>query len=159
MPFDSERGEPGIGLPLSGGSFRTAPDHLGSLWRLHDLGELPKPDRIPSAFGGSIMAGDLAARWAGLQWIADVAANVHNHIVFPLRASCARNLDLPAIAAGTFLPWKRVSDAVADDPVDRNLRARAGRDHSAGTVQRGICPALLQNMESQFVRDASEASS
>ncbi len=45
MPFGSEGLQPGIGLALSGGGFRATLFHLGSLWRLNELGYLPKLDR------------------------------------------------------------------------------------------------------------------
>ena len=62
MPFNSEGIQPGIGLAFSGGGFRATLFHLGSLWRLNELGYLPKLDRISSVSGGSITAGRLAVR-------------------------------------------------------------------------------------------------
>ncbi len=51
--------EAGIALCLSGGGYRAMLFHLGSLWRLNELGFLPKLDRISSVSGGSITAGVL----------------------------------------------------------------------------------------------------
>ena len=57
MPFGSEGIDPQlIGLALSGGGFRATLFHLGTLWRLNELGYLPKLDRISSVSGGSIGA-------------------------------------------------------------------------------------------------------
>lgn len=61
MPFGSEGEEEGIGLALSGGGFRAMLFHLGSLWRLNELGLLQKLNRISSVSGGSLLAGRLAA--------------------------------------------------------------------------------------------------
>jgi NTE family protein len=112
MPFNSEGVEPGVGLALSGGGFRATLFHLGSFWRLNELGYLPKLDRISSVSGGSITAGRLAARWSQLQWSAGVAGNFQIEIVAPLRDFCTRSIDGPAIGEGALLPWKRVSDVV-----------------------------------------------
>ena len=48
MPFGSEGVEAGVGLALSGGGFRATLFHLGSLWRLVELGYLPKLERVSS---------------------------------------------------------------------------------------------------------------
>jgi NTE family protein len=114
MPFNSEAVETGVGLALSGGGFRATLFHLGSLWRLNELGYLPKLDRISSVSGGSITAGCLAVRWSGLQWADGVATNFGGVIADPLRAFCTRNIDGPAIGEGALLPWKRVSDVVQE---------------------------------------------
>ena len=44
--------EPGIALCLSGGGYRAMVFHLGSLWRLNELGYLSRLSRI-SAFQGA----------------------------------------------------------------------------------------------------------
>jgi NTE family protein len=69
MPFGTEPREKGVGLALSGGGFRATLFHLGALWRLNELGWLPKLDRISSVSGGSITSGLLAVRWTGLQFV------------------------------------------------------------------------------------------
>ena len=44
--------EEGLALCLSGGGYRAMLFHLGTLWRLNELGYLPKLDRISSVSGG-----------------------------------------------------------------------------------------------------------
>jgi NTE family protein len=51
-----------LALCLSGGGYRAALFHLGSLWRLHELGLLGRVERISSVSGGSILAAFLAER-------------------------------------------------------------------------------------------------
>ena len=46
----------GIALCLSGGGYRAMVFHLGALWRLNELGFLPKLARVSSVSGGSITA-------------------------------------------------------------------------------------------------------
>lgn len=46
--------EVGIGLALSGGGFRATLFNLGSLWRLNELGYLPKVTMITSVFNSKI---------------------------------------------------------------------------------------------------------
>ena len=61
---DGRRVQPGIALCLSGGGYRAMLFHLGSLWRLNELGFLPRLDRVSSVSGGSITAGALGTRLA-----------------------------------------------------------------------------------------------
>ena len=56
----------GIGLCLSGGGYRAMLFHVGSLWRLLEMGYLAKLDRISSVSGGSITAATLGLHWGML---------------------------------------------------------------------------------------------
>jgi NTE family protein len=60
--------EDGIALCLSGGGFRAMLFHVGCLWRLNEMGMLPKLDRISSVSGGSITAGVLGSNWKDLEF-------------------------------------------------------------------------------------------
>lgn len=68
------------GLAVSGGGFRATLFHLGSVWRLNELGYLLKLDRISSVSGGSVTTGLLAVKWRRLQWVNDVATNFQDEI-------------------------------------------------------------------------------
>jgi NTE family protein len=103
IPTDPEREElrPAIALCLSGGGYRAMLFHLGALWRLNELGYLPKLDRISSVSGGSITAGLLALHWTSLQFDpAGVAPNFELRVVRPLRSLAGATIDLPAILWG-----------------------------------------------------------
>lgn len=106
--------QPGIGLCLSGGGFRAMLFHLGTLWRLNDLGYLPKLDRISSVSGGSITAGLLGLKWNNLEFgtTTGVANNFLDEIVKPIRSFGDRTIDLWAILAGTLGPGS-IGDSIA----------------------------------------------
>jgi len=114
MPFGSEGVDPGIGLALSGGGFRATLFHLGTLWRLNELGLLGRLARISSVSGGSITSGLLGLRWPQLSFQGGVAANFVEIVVKPLRAFCERSIDALAVGEGALVPWKSVSDAVRE---------------------------------------------
>lgn len=97
MPFGSEGVQAGIGLALSGGGFRATLFHCGALWRLNELGLLPRFDRVSSVSGGSITAGVLAVRWGTLQFSSGVATNLVPAVIEPLPAFRPLNVDGPAI--------------------------------------------------------------
>ena len=110
---NGSRREPGVGLALSGGGFRATLFHLGSLWRLNELGWLPKLTVITSVSGGSIAAGVLAHRWKNLRFDNNgVAANFTDEMETPLRRFCARNIDVLAGLVG-MLPGVSGGDVVA----------------------------------------------
>ena len=57
-----------VGLCLSGGGYRAAVFHLGSLIRLNEAGLLPRLRTVSSVSGGSIIAAFLGLRWDPLQF-------------------------------------------------------------------------------------------
>src|SRR5438105_12017846 len=104
MPFGYKGLEEGTGLALSGGGFRATLFHCGALWRLNELGYLPRLTRISSVSGGSTTAGVLALKWHTL------SAAKWDHSVFvkeilePIRSFCRRSVDVPSFLKGLLLP-------------------------------------------------------
>lgn len=106
-PAESESTVPlkGIALCLSGGGYRAMLFHLGTLWRLNELGYLPKLDRISSVSGGSIMAGILASSWDKLDFDPNgVARGFDAQVVQRTRKLAGKTIDVPAILWGFLLP-------------------------------------------------------
>lgn len=110
MPFGTEGVEDAIGIAFSGGGFRATLFHVGSLWRLNELGLLPAIARFSSVSGGSITCGVLAAGWNRLTWRDGVAENFADLVAAPLRAFCRRRIDTPAILKGLLDPFRRPGD-------------------------------------------------
>lgn len=95
--------EEGIALCLSGGGYRAMLFHAGSIWRLNELGFLPKLKRISSVSGGSITAGVLAMNWNNLDFKAEVAQNFESEVINPIKHLASRTIDIPAVIFGTLL--------------------------------------------------------
>src|ERR1019366_9489163 len=95
-----------LGLALSGGGFRAMLFHLGSLWRINDLGLLKRLNVITSVSGGSIISGALAAAWGDLNFVqsnggmTDVAQNFRKELIDPVWEFCNRNLDVRSFLEG-----------------------------------------------------------
>ena len=128
MPFGGEGLEDLTGLAVSGGGFRATLFHLGTLWRLNELGYLLKLDRISSVSGGSITTALLAVKWPRLQWTNGVATNFPQEVVAPLREFCTRSVDAPAIGLGALLPWRDVSELVEGEYRQRLFGATTLQD-------------------------------
>jgi NTE family protein len=97
--------EDGIALCLSGGGYRAMLFHAGALWRLNELGYLPKLDRVSSVSGGSIAAGRLSARWRALDFGGGpVAPNLVDEVIDPLRELAGRTIDRGSILKGLLTP-------------------------------------------------------
>jgi NTE family protein len=106
--------EEGIALCLSGGGYRAMLFHLGSLWRINELGLLKKLDRISSVSGGSITAGVLGMNWRKLEFnAAGIAANYKKIVVDPVRYLAGKTIDRKAIFIGALAPGS-ISEKVAD---------------------------------------------
>jgi NTE family protein len=85
--------------------------HTGSLWRLNELGLLPRLDFVSSVSGGSITAGVLAKAWPRLTFSeAGVATNFEDLICRPLRALARRRVDTPAVLVGILTPGGTAND-------------------------------------------------
>jgi NTE family protein len=100
-----ERPRSGVGLCLSGGGYRAMVFHIGVLWRLNELGWLPRLTRLSSVSGGSITSGLLALRWSALKFDATgVSARYADEIADPLQKLASRTIDVGAIIRGVILP-------------------------------------------------------
>lgn len=103
--------KPGIGLALSGGGFRATLFHLGSLWRLNELGLLKETKEITSVSGGSIISAFLGLRWKKLQFSDNnVATNYKEEIVDPIRKFCSKTIDAGCVLKGFITPFRLSSD-------------------------------------------------
>ncbi len=111
---DPQAPEHGVALSLSGGGFRAMLFHIGSLWRLNELGYLKGLKRISSVSGGSITAGMLGLKWGQLGFGANnVAANYVTEVVAPIRALASTTIDRASILGGIFTSGS-ISDKVAN---------------------------------------------
>lgn len=105
--------EDGTALCLSGGGYRAMLFHTGVLWRLNEIGWLPKLNRISSVSGGSITAGVLAMNWNKLNFRDNVAADFVAEIVTPIKRLASRTVDVSSVMTGT-LWFGSIGDKVAD---------------------------------------------
>lgn len=106
---------PGIALCLSGGGYRAMLFHLGTLWRLNQLGFLRKLERISSVSGGSITAGVLALAWKRLRFDNNnVSADLEELVIKPVRRLANHTIDQGSILKGILLPRQSIADEVAD---------------------------------------------
>ena len=77
--------------------------HLGTLWRLNELGYLSKLDRVSSVSGGSITNGVLALNWSRLGFDANgVAANFDQQVTQPIRRMASQSIDVSSVITGLF---------------------------------------------------------
>ena len=108
----AEGAEHEVGLCLSGGGYRAMVFHVGVLWRLNELGWLPRLTRVASVSGGSITAGVLGLHWNALAFENGVASNFVQHVVDPLRRMASTSIDVSSVLIGALLPWASASDLV-----------------------------------------------
>jgi NTE family protein len=94
----------GTALCLSGGGYRAMVFHLGALIRLNEAGLLKKITRISSVSGGSLTAGMLGLRWNQLTFQNDVATNLMEQVIEPVRKLAGTTIDAESIIGGMFLP-------------------------------------------------------
>ena len=98
----SETQIPKTGLALSGGGFRATLFHLGSIWRLNEIGMLQDITAISAVSGGSILAGLLGIRWGNLNFRNQVAENFIEQIAQPTLKFCGESIDVKTILSGPF---------------------------------------------------------
>jgi NTE family protein len=100
---EGRRLDEGMGLCLSGGGYRAMLFHSGVLWRLNEIGWLPKFKRISSVSGGSIAAGVLAMNWSSFTFIDGVAQDFESNVVIPLRKLADHTIDIPSVVKSLLL--------------------------------------------------------
>jgi NTE family protein len=111
---DLDNPKPGIALCLSGGGYRAMLFHVGSLWRLAELGYLPRLDRVSSVSGGSITAAFLGLKWARLGFDAQgIPARFDAEVVGPIRQLAGTTIDEASVISGILTPGS-IADKVAE---------------------------------------------
>lgn len=94
-----------IGLGLSGGGYRAAVFHLGTLIRLNEAGLLPRLRTVSSVSGGSIVAALLGLRWGRLTFDErGVSPDLDREVVQPLLGFTRRGIDARAVLTSGFIP-------------------------------------------------------
>lgn len=102
------------GLALSGGGYRAALFHLGSLWRLNELSWLKRLAEVTSVSGGSITAAYLGLSWNRLRFDDNgVTVNFTEEIVWPIRALCSKTIDVDSVLVGLIDPFHRPIHLIA----------------------------------------------
>jgi NTE family protein len=111
----------GVALCLSGGGYRAMLYHAGAIWRLDELGVLPKIKLISSVSGGSITSGALAVAWKDLTWdeATGRASNLREKFLEPILRQAVDAIDYESIALG-LLPWDHAFRHVAQS-YERNV--------------------------------------
>jgi len=107
IPGDPESDSPeeGFALCLSGGGFRAMLFHVGTLWRLNELGFLARLDRVSSVSGGSITSGVLGLAWSRLAFGTDgVSPTFEREVVAPIRGFAGQTFDWKAVVGGLLVP-------------------------------------------------------
>ncbi|MBN2307553.1 MAG: patatin-like phospholipase family protein [Candidatus Hydrogenedentes bacterium] len=100
-PGEPSRPAAGVGLCLSGGGYRATLFHLGTLWRLNELGMLHSLSRLSSVSGGSILSAYLGLKWKSLAFDRHgVAQAFGTEIVEPIRAFAEHSIDVRSIFGG-----------------------------------------------------------
>ena len=94
----------GIALCLSGGGYRAMLFHLGTLWRLNELGYLGKLDRVSSVSGGSVTAGVLGLHWDELGITPGAPAPGFGVVVDEVRKMAGETIDIGSVLEGVFGP-------------------------------------------------------
>src|SRR5450759_5607850 len=99
LPSDQPLSQPspGMALCLSGGGYRAMMFHLGSLWRLNELGYLGKLDRVSSVSGGSITAGVLGLHWDELGITPGAPAPGFGVVVDEVRKMAGETIDIGSV--------------------------------------------------------------
>jgi NTE family protein len=114
IPKPERLDEQGVALCLSGGGYRAMVFHVGALWRLNELGWLPKLTRVSSVSGGSITAAVLGWRWKHLQFDANgVAQNLRSEVIERVQSLAGHTIDWESILLGLLLPGS-IADKVTN---------------------------------------------
>ena len=104
----------GTAMAVSGGGFRATLFHLGSFWRLNELGYLSQLKRICSVSGGSLTNGLIGMKWNSLKFVDGVAVNFEEEVVRPLTKFCSKTVDLPAALGGWLSLTKHPGSKLAE---------------------------------------------
>jgi NTE family protein len=122
---------------LSGGGYRAAVFHLGSLLRLNEAGLLARLRTLSSVSGGSIVAGWLGCTWSRLRFEDGVCRNLTEEILDPVLGFTSEGLDASAVLRSAFIP------GVVSRRVQKEYRRLFGDATLADLPGRGEGPEVV----------------
>jgi NTE family protein len=101
----------GVALCLSGGGYRAMLFHLGSLWRLNEVGMLARLARISSVSGGSITSATLGLHWQNLAFDHAGVAQAFDLVTNAIRGIASKTIDVNA-GINILIPGRSISDGI-----------------------------------------------
>jgi NTE family protein len=128
-----------VALCLSGGGYRAALFHLGSLRRLNELGILHRVAILTSVSGGSILNGLLAKQWSTLAVDSHgTFSNFEQLIGYPLRQFCRTDIRTNLILGHRINPgnWLRLTASLLS--ISGNVLAESYRPLFGDTFLRDL---------------------
>jgi NTE family protein len=151
--FSPDEQRQGLALCLSGGGFRAALFHLGSLRRLNEAGVLAKITTITSVSGGSIASGLLAKLWRSFDFHNNVARNFADYET-ALRDFCSHDLRTAPLL------WERLDPRdwpglLSQDHSVTDFLAHAYEDRLVKGLRLGDLPVKGIQGEPKFIFCAS----
>lgn len=151
--YQPDRKREGVALCLSGGGFRAALFHLGSLRRLNEAGVLAKITTISSVSGGSITNGLLSKLWPQFKFSGGV---IQNFAEFEnrLRKFCSQDVRTGPIVLHRLDPrnWPMLW---SDDHSATDLLADEYEDGLVGSIKLGELPPRGTLQKPKFIFCAS----
>jgi len=95
----------GFALCLSGGGYRSMVFQIGALWRLNEVGYLPRLDAVSAVSGAAVTAALLGQQFRNLDFDDDgVARNFEELVATPLCAFARHSIDTVAVIEGRLNP-------------------------------------------------------
>jgi len=126
---DESKLSDGVALCLSGGGYRAMLFHLGGIIRLNEIGHLQSIKRVSSVSGGSITAAVLGLAWKDLDFSAtDIAQNLDELLVRPIRKMATKTIDDKSIIWGMLRPGRTIGQNVANAYDDMLYGGKTLRD-------------------------------
>ena len=113
-----------VALCLSGDGYQSMLFNLGALWRLNELGVLPRIARVSGVSGGAIVGALLGHRWRELRLVNGVAQNFDSTIALPLRRLADQTIAGPRVIPALFGRGTRGSHPLVD-ALERHLYGHA----------------------------------
>ena len=101
--MNTDLDQPKIALALSGGGFRATLFHTGALWRINELGLIPRLSAISAVSGGALLAGIVGIKRSQLKFRNNIADNYADQIVEPIFGMCDKSIDVATILSGPFI--------------------------------------------------------
>jgi NTE family protein len=129
-----------LALCLSGGGYRTALFHAGTLLRLNEMGVLKEVEAVSSVSGGSVINGVLAKHWIDLKWEGGVATNLSEAVISKIIEVTSRDIRTPALLTNRLLKFWDWTKLASEDYSAADLLQEQYEKHLFGGLRLAELP-------------------